>query len=124
MLIISKHLIKQCIVKAEKLIYNHFFSALLQNALTSGFQGRNSSSISGSSRNLIPGRNLNIYLRYSYGLILFALAVSPILYTAALALAPSGLPENSQLRRPTVNGLMLFSARLLLIAMYHLQGIS
>ena len=39
--------------------------------------------------------------------------VSTIVYTIALAVAPLGLALNSQFFRPTVNGLIAFSLRLL-----------
>jgi len=43
-----------------------------------------------------------------------ALAVSTMLYIAALAEAPLGVSEKSQFFRPTVKGRMLFSARWIL----------
>ena len=62
--------------------------------------------------------------RYSYGFSPFAFSVSMILYAVALADAPSGLLENNQLRLSTVNGRILFSARLsITYAMSKGQGV-
>lgn len=52
--------------------------------------------------NCTPGNSLNL-----------ALALSIMLYTAALAAAPFVLPLKSQFFRPMVNGRILFFARLL-----------
>lgn len=46
-------------------MYNNHFSALVQNACTSGLHGRSSSRNSGSSLNCNPGIKFKIYLKYS-----------------------------------------------------------
>ena len=42
--------------------------------------------------------------------MLLALAISTIVYTTALALAPAGVAANNQFLRPTVKGRIEFSA--------------
>ena len=56
------------------------------------------------------GRRSNRYRRCQYGSRPFALAVSMLLYSAALACAPSGVAANSQFFRPSTNGRMARSA--------------
>lgn len=53
-----------------------------------------------------------------YGSNPFALAVSIMLYVAALASAPYGLAENNQFFMPTANGRIVLSSNELVIGKY------
>lgn len=68
---------------------------------------------SGWPRKSRSGNFSSSIFRYSLGGRSLALAVSTILYTTALALAPRTVVLNSQFLRPTANGRIAFSAQLL-----------
>ena len=76
------------------------------------FHGRR---ISTDSLSFRLGAFVKTHLRYSYGSRLFSFAVSMMLKTVALALAPEGVLAKSQFFLPMTKGLMLLSARLLSI---------
>jgi len=78
--------------------------------------GSNCSAKPGFCESTISGATLSTQTRYSYGLIPFSLAVSIRLYITALALAPRAVLANRKFLRLITNGLILRSARLLLIS--------